>query len=117
MEGAAEKLKPLRHMTDGAVDADRLDYVFRDAHHTIGSLGIVDSVIDTVLSYDEHGPIFSDFGPVANFLVTRARLYATVYLSSANRFRVQLLITALRGIQKDDKAAEQFFGDSAPRSL
>lgn len=109
VEGAANALKPLRHMTDGVVDADRLDYVFRDAHHTIGSLGNVDSVIDTIVCYDEHGPIFSDFGPVANFLVTRARLYSTVYLSSANRFRVQLLITALRGIRNDDTAAGLFF--------
>jgi HD superfamily phosphohydrolase len=106
----ARPLRPLRHMLDGAVDADRLDYVFRDAHHTIGGLGSADSVIESLLYYDESGPVVADPGPVSNFLATRAYLYSTVYHAPANRFRTLLLITLLRGVIRDDRCSQAFFG-------
>ncbi|UAK34096.1 TIR domain-containing protein [Nocardia asteroides] len=107
-----EKLAPLRQMVDGTLDADRLDYVFRDAHHTIGTTGTVDAVIDTLNYYDASGPVMTDASPISNFLVTRARLYSTVYLSPANRFRLNVLLTALRGIRDDKGCAEQIFGSN-----
>jgi hypothetical protein len=103
-------LAPFRHMVDGTLDADRLDYVFRDAHHTIGGMGTVDSILDTILYYDETGPVVSDPGPISNLLVTRARLYSTVYHSPANRFRLQILLTIFYGIRSDTQCSRMFFG-------
>jgi HD superfamily phosphohydrolase len=110
-------LLPLRHMMDGTVDADRLDYVFRDVHHTIGGLGKPNAVIESLLFYDETGPIFSDPGPVSNFLATRAYLYSTVYLAPANRFRVILLVALLQGIMRKDACAREFFGGATKGEL
>jgi HD superfamily phosphohydrolase len=56
-------LRQLRHMLDGEIDADRLDYVFRDAYHTVGGFGMPKTVIKSLLFYDEVGPVFSDTGP------------------------------------------------------
>ncbi|NQE70743.1 hypothetical protein NG2371_05214 [Nocardia gamkensis] len=106
------KLAPLRQMVDGTLDADRLDYVFRDAHHTIGTTGTIDSVIDTLHYYDATGPVMTDASPISNFLVTRARLYSTVYLSPANRFRLNVLLTALQGIRDDKESAQKIFGSN-----
>ncbi|WP_194290926.1 hypothetical protein [Nocardia aurantia] len=112
-EEAELALRPLRHMVDGTLDADRLDYVFRDAYHTLGAVGDANSVIDTILYYDDVGPVVTEAGPVANLLVARARLYSSVYLSPANRFRLLLLLTALRGIRDDVECSKEFFGPSA----
>jgi len=66
-----DSLRTLRHMIEGEVDADRLDYVYRDAHHTVGGRGSPEAVIDSLLAYDEAGPIFSEPGPVSEFFATR----------------------------------------------
>lgn len=92
-----EATSPLLHMLNGAIDADRLDYVFRDAHHTIGSLGTPHAVIGTIIEYDALGPIVSDPTPATSFFATRAVLYSSVYHSPANRLRVHLLLALLRG--------------------
>lgn len=110
------QLVPLRHMLDGTVDADRLDYVFRDAHHTIGGLGSPQSVIESLLYYDEIGPVMSDPGPVSNFLTRRAHLISTVYHTPSNRFRTLLLINLLEGILRDDHCSREFF-DSGTSDL
>jgi len=102
-------LKQLRHMLDGVVDADRLDYVFRDAHHTIGCLGTSSAVVESLIYYDKNGPVFSDPGPVSNFLATRGHLYSTVYSTPANRFQVILLINFLQGVKENDDCATEFF--------
>jgi len=103
-------LEQLRHMLDGVVDADRLDYVFRDAHHTIGCLGTSSAVVESLIFYDKDGPVFSDPGPVSNFLATRGHLYSTVYSTPANRFQVILLINFLQGVKAKDVCAKEFFG-------
>lgn len=43
---AATQLGALRQMVDGGIDADRLDYVYRDASVTIGSLSRPATVLD-----------------------------------------------------------------------
>jgi len=108
----ANVLGPLFHILDGTVDADRLDYVFRDAHHTVGGFGSPSSVIETILYYDDDGPVVSEPGPVANLLATRAYLYSTVYHSPSNRFRIHVLLTLLRGVLRDTECARTFFGSS-----
>jgi HD superfamily phosphohydrolase len=102
----------LRQMLDGQVDADRLDYVFRDAHHTIGAVGTPQSVVQSLLYYDEAGPLFSDPNPVSDFLMLRANLWTTVYFSPQNRFRLLLMTILLKAIQKDERCSEEFFGSA-----
>src|ERR1700730_2789461 len=92
------RLLCLRQMLDGVVDADRLDYVFRDAHHSVGMRGGPGAVIDSLVRYDSDGPVFCDPGPVVDFLATRASLWSKVYFAPQNRFRVILLLTVLRAI-------------------
>ena len=103
-------LRALRHMIDGEVDADRLDYVYRDAHHTLGGRGSPRTVIESIIYYDEFGPVFRDPGPVSEFLATRSFLWTRVYFSAENRFRMLLLITLLKGIL-EHSAARKFFFD------
>lgn len=105
-----DRLKQLRHMLDGVVDADRLDYVFRDAYHTIGCFGTSSAVVESLKRYDKDGPVFSDPGPVSNFLATRGHIYSTVYSTPANRFQVILLINFLQGVKANDNCAKEFFG-------
>ncbi|MFG1645519.1 hypothetical protein ACGFMK_35000 [Amycolatopsis sp. NPDC049252] len=101
------RFRPLRHMLDGEIDADRLDYVHRDAQHTIGVLGKSGDVISAIMSYDELGPICSDPAQLGNFLAMRAHLYSSVYFAPHNRFRVMLLKCILQGV-RESPVAEQF---------
>ncbi len=100
-------------MMDGVVDADRLDFVFRDAHHAVGGLGKPDAVVESLLYYDELGPVFSDPGPVSNFLATKAYLYSAVYCNPASRLRVVLLTTLLKGVMHKEETAREFCGASS----
>ncbi|MCP4371261.1 MAG: hypothetical protein GY797_24565 [Deltaproteobacteria bacterium] len=102
-------LKRLRNMLDSAVDADRLDYVFRDAHDTVGGLGTSQAIVESLLNYDEFGPIFSDPGPVSHFLTARAYLFSTVYGAPANRFHMILLANFLQGVANEKACADEFF--------
>ncbi|MBX7266897.1 hypothetical protein KIF24_13255 [Micromonospora sp. Llam7] len=89
-------LSAVRQIVDGVVDADRLDYVHRDSHHSIASgMSSASHVVDTLITYDEHGPIFDSTGPVANFLMLRAVLRSQVYSAPAVRFRVTLLAVVM----------------------
>jgi HD superfamily phosphohydrolase len=99
-------LKRLCHLVDGVVDADRLDYVFRDAYHTGGTYGSPSAVIQSLLFYDDIGPVFSDPEPVGGFLTAYANLWSTVYFSPQNRFRVVVLATLLQQIRRNPELAE-----------
>lgn len=99
-EGSA--LKAYRQIVDGVVDADRLDYVHRDAYHTLGA-GVsrsADQVINSLVTYDHDGPIFDTAGPVSNFLMQRAMLRSQVYYAPDVRFRVTLLAATLSELLK-----------------
>lgn len=104
-------------LLDGVVDADRIDYVARDAHHTgVGGVA-VDAVIASLLHVDSEGPTFSDPVPVAELLAVRAHLYSTVYLSGSNRFRTMLVRTLLEGVDASDSddLRRVAFGTPSPR--
>ncbi|MGB6500902.1 MAG: HD domain-containing protein [Thermoplasmata archaeon] len=72
----------LGEILHGAIDADRIDYMQRDAHYTGVAHGAVDAVrlLDTLrtaaghLAFAEKGR-----GAVEGFLVGRALMYSTVY--------------------------------------
>ncbi len=97
-----------RQLIDGSVDADRLDYVYRDGHHAFGGMGSPSSVIVSLLYYDENGPVFSDPGPISEFIIKRAHLWRTVYFSPVNRFRVALLKTFLKGVFSNENYKKIF---------
>ena len=97
MPSGAQHLGALRQMTDGAIDADRLDYVFRDASVTIGGLGDPKCVIENVVAYRPDHVVVSDARPIADFLSTRMRLWTFVYMSPDVRFRRCLLHAVLEG--------------------
>ena len=105
-ETSDPQLNLLRQMVDGVVDADRLDYVFRDAHLTIGSLTKPDTVIRSIVRYEAGRVIVNDARPVTDFLTTRARLWTFVYSSPAVRFRQTLLKSFLQAcLAKEDGVA------------
>jgi HD superfamily phosphohydrolase len=107
----------LRHILNGAVDADRLDYVFRDAYHTIGGIGTPLAVIQSIVGYDVNGPIFSDSTPVCNFLLTRASLWTSVYFAPQTRFRTVLLNLVLSAVHRDDRARKLLFPNETDGKL
>ena len=92
-------LRPLAHMLDGVVDADRIDYVARDGLHTLGSGFVPSTVIEDLRYYSEEGPIFSESEPVMAFLTAYAQLWSSVYFAPENRFRVSALATAFQEIK------------------
>lgn len=88
-------------MLDGTMDADRLDYVYRDAYHTIGGRGSPASVLSALLGYDGNGPILRDTGAVTDFLTTRANLWRSVYLDGRTRLGRILLSQILVYIHRE----------------
>jgi HD superfamily phosphohydrolase len=107
---ASPEILALREVADGHLDADRLDYVYRDAFHTIGIHHTADALIESIEDYDELGPILSHVRPVTDFIVTRAMLWSNVYLSPENRFRLILLRIALRELTSKSSFFKQFIG-------
>lgn len=94
---AATHLGALRQMVDGGIDADRLDYVYRDASVTIGSLSRPTTVLESIAAYTSDHVVVSDPRPVVDFLSTRMRLWTFVYSAPDVRFRQALLKTFLQG--------------------
>ncbi|MCI4321425.1 MAG: HD domain-containing protein [Thermoplasmata archaeon] len=72
----------LRAMLHGAIDADRIDYLQRDAHYTGVGHGAIDAVrlLDTVRA-SRSRLVFAEKGrqAVEGFLVGRALMYSSVY--------------------------------------
>jgi uncharacterized protein len=72
----------LRELLHGPIDADRIDYLQRDAHYTGVAHGAIDAVrlLDT-LRVDRGRLAFAEKGrsAVEGFLVGRALMYSTVY--------------------------------------
>jgi HD superfamily phosphohydrolase len=79
----AERRRPLlRSMLHGPIDADRIDYLQRDAHYTGVAHGAIDALrlLDTVRSVDG-ALVFAEKGRAAieGFLLGRSLMYASVY--------------------------------------
>ncbi len=89
-------LQIFRQMTDGPIDADRLDYVFRDALLTIGSISRAETILHSIVRYETDHVVVDDPRPAADFLSTRARLWTFVYTSPDVRFRQSLLKSFLQ---------------------
>lgn len=79
---AGDRRPLLRELLHGPIDADRIDYLQRDAHYTGVAHGAIDAVrlLDTALVRDDN-LVFAEKGrsAVEGFLVGRALMYASVY--------------------------------------
>jgi HD superfamily phosphohydrolase len=104
----AQALDALLQMVDGVIDADRLDYVYRDASVTIGSWSRPNSVLESIVAYEPNHVVVNDSRPVTDFLSTRMRLWSFVYSSADVRFRQVLLKTLLDGRWDSDQAEAAF---------
>jgi HD superfamily phosphohydrolase len=104
----AHAIAALLQMVDGVLDADRLDYVYRDASVTIGSLSRPSTVLESVVAYEPGRVIVNDARPVADLLSTRMRLWTFVYSSADVRFRQALLKTVLDGLWDSERAEKAF---------
>jgi HD superfamily phosphohydrolase len=88
----------LREVLHGAVDADRIDYLQRDAHYTGVAHGAIDAarLLDTMRSVRGH-LVFAEKGrsAVEGFLVGRALMYSTVYYHKTVRAAEMMAQAAL----------------------
>jgi uncharacterized protein len=111
----AKSPSPLeRAILHGAVDADRIDYLQRDAHYTGVGHGAVDAgrLLETIRAEEGH-LVFAEKGrsAVEGFLVGRALMYSTVYYHKTVRaaeMMAQAAVERQRGYP--GVAREQFRG-------
>jgi hypothetical protein len=101
-----------RAILHSAVDADRIDYLQRDAHYTGVGHGAVDAgrLLDTIRE-DRGQVVFAEKGrsAVEGFLVGRALMYSTVYYHKTVRAAEMMAQAAVeRQPGFPDVAAEQF---------
>lgn len=101
-----------RAILHGAVDADRIDYLQRDAHYTGVAHGAVDAgrLLDTIRA-DAGRIAFAEKGrsAVEGFLVGRALMYSTVYYHKTVRAAEMMAQGAVeRQLGYPDVGREQF---------
>ncbi len=102
----------LRAMLHGAIDADRIDYLQRDAHYTGVAHGAIDAarLLDTVRARGGR-LVFAEKGrsAVEGFLVGRALMYTSVYYHKTVRAAEVMAQAAVeRGPGYPGSAAELF---------
>jgi uncharacterized protein len=101
-----------RAILHGAVDADRIDYLQRDAHYTGVGHGAVDAgrLLETIRA--DHGRLaFAEKGrsAVEGFLVGRALMYSTVYYHKTVRAAEMMAQAAVeRQADYPEVARDQF---------
>jgi len=106
-----------RAILHGAIDADRIDYLQRDAHYTGVGHGAVDAgrLLETIRA-DEGRVVFAEKGrsAVEGFLVGRALMYSTVYYHKTVRAAEMMAQAAVeRQAGFPEAAREQFRGTDA----
>ena len=96
----------------GAIDADRLDYLQRDAHYTGVAHGAIDAVrlFDTLRSSDGR-IVFAEKGrsAVEGFVVGRALMYSTVYYHKTVRAAEMMAQAAVERAPGYPSAARELF--------
>jgi len=102
----------LREILHGAVDADRIDYLQRDAHYTGVGHGAIDAtrLLDTLRSV-EGRLAFAEKGrsAVEGFLVGRALMYSTVYFHKTVRAAEMMAQAAVERLPGYPDAARHLF--------
>jgi hypothetical protein len=92
---------PLAPIVSGALDADRMDYLLRDAHYTGVRANVdPDRLRRVVRRHDEHGVVILESGLLAaeGLLTTRFLMYPAVYFHHAVRGSEAMLIAAIRAL-------------------
>jgi uncharacterized protein len=103
----------LRALLHGAIDADRLDYLQRDAHYTGVAHGTIDAarLLDTVR--ERNGRlVFAEKGrnAVEGFLVGRALMYSSVYFHKTVRSAEVMAQSALERLSEYPEVPRSVFG-------
>lgn len=87
----SEELATAMQLLDGVVDADRIDYIARDALYTGTGRLEIDVIIQSIVRIDANGIVSTEPDAVAAMLALRAVLFANVYTSAENRLRIMAL--------------------------
>jgi HD superfamily phosphohydrolase len=99
---------PLASIVSGPLDADRMDYLLRDAHYTgIRSSVDPDRLTEVVERHPDHGLVLQDSGLIAAeaLLAMRFLMYPAVYLHHTVRASEAMLQAAVRAHVADGHAA------------
>jgi len=102
----------LRGLLHGAVDADRIDYLQRDAHYTGVGHGAIDAVrLLETLRESKGRLVFAEKGrsAVEGFLVGRALMYSTVYYHKTVRSAEMMAQAALERMPGYPESARPTF--------
>ncbi|MEK6984800.1 MAG: HD domain-containing protein [Candidatus Thermoplasmatota archaeon] len=92
---------PLAPLVSGSLDADRTDYLLRDAHYTgVPSLVDPDRLLEVVARDPKHGIVLLPSGLTAAeaLLTTRFLMYPAVYLHRTVRSTESMLLAAIRAL-------------------
>jgi len=110
--GGRPKFALERAILHGAVDADRIDYLQRDAHYTGVAHGAVDAgrLLETVREDSGH-IAFAEKGrsAVEGFLVGRALMYSTVYYHKTVRAAETMAQAAVERLPGYPESARELF--------
>jgi uncharacterized protein len=102
----------LGEVLHGAVDADRIDYLQRDAHYTGVAHGAIDAVrlMETLRAVDGR-LVFAEKGrsAVEGFLVGRALMYSTVYFHKTVRAAEMMAQAAVERMDGYPETARDVF--------
>ncbi len=88
----------LRELLHGTIDADRLDYMLRDAHYTGVAHGVIDMsrILATLGLRDGHVAFFEKGrAAVEGFLLGRSLMYSSVYFNKTVRIAETMLLSAV----------------------
>ena len=89
----------LAPVVSGSLDADRMDYLLRDAHYTgVRSNVDADRLVQVVARDPEHGIVLDESGTIAAeaLLTMRFLMYPAVYLHHTVRASESILLAAIR---------------------
>lgn len=92
---------PLASVVSGPLDADRMDYLLRDAHYTgVPSSVDADRLIEVLARDPEHGIVLEESGVIAaeGLLAMRFLMYPAVYLHHTVRASEAMLQAAIRAL-------------------
>jgi HD superfamily phosphohydrolase len=95
---------PHAPVVSGSLDADRMDYLLRDAHYTgMRSNVDVDRLVEVVLRDPKHGIVLDESGTIAAeaLLTMRFLMYPAVYLHHTVRASEGMLLAAIRAYVRD----------------
>ncbi|MCI4331941.1 MAG: HD domain-containing protein [Thermoplasmata archaeon] len=110
--GGRERNRFLRSLLHGAIDADRIDYLQRDAHYTGVAHGAIDAsrLMDT--ARQRRGRlVFAEKGrsAVEGFLVGRSLMYASVYYHKTVRAAEMMAQASVERVPDFPDAARPIF--------